>query len=199
MINRSLNIDVLPSVDFMEKETQGMVIGNRIPKDYFETKGTGESDITVHAGSYHLALKAASIERYNIMTYSSILPSIATKIKKPNTVTHGAVMESIMSVCTAEKGERATAGIIYGWLYNKKTNAKFGGLVCEHFGNYGIKELNCLLSASLEELYVNGFSNDFELSNITYLTESFTPKKKYGTALVALCFTSYYYPVLQIQ
>ncbi|MBN2212904.1 MAG: arginine decarboxylase, partial [Bacteroidales bacterium] len=45
-----------------------MVVGNRIPKDYFITKGTGESDIAIHAGSYHLALKAAGIEMANIMT-----------------------------------------------------------------------------------------------------------------------------------
>ena len=43
-----------------------VVIGNRIPKDYFITKGTGESNIAVHAGSYHLALKAAGIEMANI-------------------------------------------------------------------------------------------------------------------------------------
>ena len=37
----------------------GILVGNRIPKDYFVTSGIGESDITVHAGSYHLALKSA--------------------------------------------------------------------------------------------------------------------------------------------
>ncbi|MFW6371856.1 MAG: pyruvoyl-dependent arginine decarboxylase, partial [Bacteroidota bacterium] len=61
----------------------GLVIGNRIPKDYFITSGTGESDIAVHAGSYHLALKKAGIEMANIMTYSSILPQIANKTSRP--------------------------------------------------------------------------------------------------------------------
>ena len=42
----------------------GITIGNRVPQDYFETKGVGESDITIHAGSYHLALKEAGIESY---------------------------------------------------------------------------------------------------------------------------------------
>ena len=46
-----------------------VLVGCRIPKDYFVTKGHGESDITVHAGSYHLALKEAGIEMCNIMTY----------------------------------------------------------------------------------------------------------------------------------
>jgi len=76
-----------------------LIIGNRIPKDYFITKGRGESDITFHAGSYHLALKEAGIESYNIMTYSSILPGVARLVKKPQSYTHGSVMETIMSVC----------------------------------------------------------------------------------------------------
>jgi arginine decarboxylase len=179
------------------KNMGGVLCGNRIPQDFFETKGVGQSDITIHAGSYHLALKAADIEMYNIMTYSSILPGIAKKVEKPNHKVHGAVMESIMSVCHAEKGERASAGIIYGWLYNKMTNERFGGLVCEHYGNVAEDEIRQRLRASIDELYYNGFSEQYNLSNIRFLTESFVPEKKYGTALVALCFTSYYYPIIK--
>ncbi len=175
----------------------GLVIGNRIPKDYFITNGTGESNITVHAGSYHLALKSAGIERANIMTYSSILPGIATEIEKPKDFIHGSVMETIMAVSNGKKGERCTAGIIYGWLYNRLTNQKYGGLVCEHNGNYPVDEIRQNLSASLQELYINGFEEDFELKDIDLITESFVPKKEYGSALVALCFTSYFYPVIQ--
>jgi arginine decarboxylase len=177
--------------------SDGITVGTRIPKDYFETKGTGESDITVHAGSYHLALKEANIESYNIMTYSSILPKIATKTEQPDTQTHGAVMETIMSVAHANKGEIATAGIIYGWLYDKETNEKFGGLVCEHNGNYDENELNNLLNASLDELYYNGFSEKYHIRDKHTITESFTPEKRYGTALVAICFSSYYWPIIK--
>ena len=181
----------------VKKESQGILVGNRIPKDYFETGGVGESDIAIHAGSYHLALKSANIEMANIMTYSSILPGIANLVERPATIEHGAVVESIMSVCTANRGERAAAGIVYGWLYHKKTGKKFGGLVCEHYGNYEDTALKSLLRSSLNELYFNGFSDDYELEDIHFLTESVVPKKKYGTALVALCFTSYYYPILR--
>ncbi|MGD2033550.1 MAG: pyruvoyl-dependent arginine decarboxylase [Bacteroidales bacterium] len=174
---------------------KGLVIGNRIPKDYFITKGTGESDITIHAGSYHLALKAAGIERANIMTYSSILPSIANLVEQPADYTHGAVMESIMAVANGNAGERVSAGIIYGWLYDRITEERFGGLVCEHNGNYTEKQLEELLKASLNELYYNGFEEDYSLNDITLLKESFIPAKKFGTALVALCFTNYIYPI----
>jgi arginine decarboxylase len=177
--------------------TEGILTGNRIPVEYFETSGTGESDITIHAGSYHLALLSAKIEMCNIVTYSSILPGIARKIDRPEHIEHGSVMETIMSVCHAEKGERATAGIIYGWLNDKITNKRYGGLVCEHYGNYDEKELERRLKSSLEELYWNGFSEKYDLNDIHFLSESFIPRKNYGTALVALCFTSYYYPVIK--
>jgi arginine decarboxylase len=176
---------------------KGLVIGNRIPKDYFITSGTGESDITVHAGSYHLALKNAGIEMANIMTYSSILPGIANKTDKPEKITHGAVVESIMAVANGEAGEQLSAGIIYGWLYDRNTGDKYGGLVCEHNGNFSEEELTYKLEASLNELYINGFEENYSLHDIEVLKQSFITRKKYGTALVALCFTNYLYPVFE--
>jgi arginine decarboxylase len=174
---------------------KNIVMGNRIPKDYFVAKGHGESSITIHAGSYHLALKAAGIEMCNIMTYSSILPAIATEIEKPK-ITHGEVMESIMAVAHSKKGVPATAGIIYGWLYDKMTGEKYGGLVCEHNGNYSEKEIEKLLRLSLNELYINGFDDKYYLKDTRLMIESFTPKKEYGTALVAVCFKNYVFPIM---
>lgn len=176
---------------------QGLVIGNRIPKDYFITKGTGESDITIHAGSYHLALKSAGIERANIMTYSSILPSIANLVDQPKDFTHGAVMETIMAVAHGNQGEQTTAGIIYGWLHHRDTGQRYGGLVCEHNGNYSKSAIEEMLRASLNELYYNGFEEEYKLGEITLLKESFIPNKQFGTALVALCFLNYLYPIIE--
>ncbi|MFH0975285.1 MAG: pyruvoyl-dependent arginine decarboxylase [Spirochaetota bacterium] len=173
-----------------------LTVGNRIPKDYFVTRGKGESNITIHAGSYHLALKKAGIEMCNIITYSSILPAIAQEIKKTTNHVHGCVMESIMAVANAEKGENATAGIIYGWLYDKKSGEKYGGLVCEYNGNKTDESAIDQLHDSLQELYVNGFSKKYFLKDIRCITENIIPKKEYGTAIVALCFTNYIYPVI---
>lgn len=168
-----------------------IVVKNRIPKDFFLTKGRGESDITIHAGSYHLALKDAGIEMCNIITYSSILPKIATETKKPKSMIHGSVMETIMAVVNSEKGERITAGIIYGWLYERRNGKKFGGLVSEYSGNYSREYVENQLKASIHEVYYNGFSEKYELKDLKIVLESFIPKKRYGTALVALCFTNY--------
>lgn len=192
MITQTLPLMSFPKVNGLN----GMVMGNRIPKEYFIAKGHGESDITVHAGSYHLALRAAGIEMVNIMTYSSIMPAIAQEIEKPDRLVHGSVVESIMAVGTAGRGERVSAGIILGWLYNRMTGQKFGGLVCEHNGCYSPAEIERLLQDSLNELYVNGFEEDYYLRDKQIIAESFVPGKKYGTALVALCFTSYLFPVL---
>jgi arginine decarboxylase len=173
---------------------KSFLVGNRIPKDFFITKGSGESDITVHAGSYHLALKEANIEKFNIMTYSSILPKEATLIKQPTNMIFGSVLESIMAVSTGNSGDIISAGIIYGWLYDKG-NHKYGGLVCEHNGNYEVEEIENLLHKSLNELYINGFQ-DFEMKDINMISNSFIPEKKFGTTLVSLSFVNYLVPYL---
>ncbi len=196
MKNKQLNTLLRPELAQAGGFQKNLVVGNRIPRDYFVTTGSGESDITVHAGSYHLALKSAGIEMANIMTYSSILPGIANEIPKPAHTTHGAVVESIMAVSNGTKGELLNAGIIYGWLHNRYTNEKFGGLVCEHNGNYTDEEIRFKLRESLNELYINGFEEQFTLSDIHLISKSCQPEKNFGTALVALCFTSYVYPIL---
>jgi len=172
------------------------VIGNRIPKDFFITTWAWESDITVHAGSYHLALKAAGIEMGNIMTYSSILPKIANKVERPKNITHGEVIESIMAVAHWWSKEQISAWIIYWMLYDKKTKEKYWWLVCEHNGNYSDAEIEKLLRSSLNELYINWFDENYDLKDISIIKETFTPQKKYGTVIIALCFVSYVVPVL---
>jgi len=176
--------------------TKKILIGKRIPRDFFITTGMGESNITVHAGSYHLALKDAGIEMCNIMNYSSIMPKIAREVSRPEYLEHGAVMEIISAVSTAEKGKRATASVAFGWLYDKKTNEKYGGLVCEYNGSKNPGEAEAELRESLNELYINGFDEQFELKEITINTKSLIPKKNYGTALVAICFVNYEVPIL---
>jgi arginine decarboxylase len=178
------------------KTTKKINIGMRVPKDYFLTTGIGESDIQIHAGSFHLALKEAGIEHLNVMTYSSIMPGIAREIKRPDNMTHGAVAETILACASCEKGKRATAGIIYGWLYDRKTGKRYGGLVCEYNGNLSEQEVSISLKASLDELYLNGFSEKFELRDPRLTMKTIVPKKKYGTALVAICFVNYEVPVL---
>ena len=177
-----------------------IIIGNRIPFQYFRTSGFGESDITQHAGSYHLALKGAGIERANIMTYSSILPKGVEEIKKPTDYEHGEVMECIMAVCHGKKGDWVSAGIIHGTLYDKITGEEFGGLVCENtvigMTSNCVLILKNTLEDSLNELYKNGFSSKYYLRDIEVSIQHDKVGKRYGTVLCALCFTSYKVPII---
>ena len=163
-----------------------MIVGQRVPRNFFVTTGKGESDITIHAGSYHMALKDADIEMCNIMQYSSILPGEAKEIPKPKKLTHGSVMEAIMGVCTCGKGEVGTAGIIYGWLYNKETEEKYGGIVCEYNGPKLKEEASLELREALQEIYFNGYSDEFFLKDEELIVETIIPKKQHGTVLVAI-------------
>jgi len=177
-------------------KNKNLLVGNRISKDFFITIGKGESDITIHAGSYHLALKQADIEMCNIITYSSILPAISREVKRPKKLVHGSVMETIMAVANCRKKESCIVGIIFGWLYDRKSNEKYGGLVCEYNGSLSEKMAEKQLKKSLNELYTNGYSKKYSLKDTKIILNSISPKKEFGTAIVALCFINYIYPYL---
>ncbi len=168
-----------------------VVVGNRIPYEFFTVCGVGESDISTHAGSFHLALADAGIECYNIVNYSSILPRIAEEVVKPRKYVHGSVLETIMARVDGEKGQRLTAGIEYGWLVNCNSGKRYGGLVVEYMNHGTEQEAKMTLDAMLNELYGAADQKRFSLERRRTIITSFIPEKKYGTALVALGFVSY--------
>ena len=47
----------------------------------------------------------------------------------------------------------------------------------------------------MQEIYRHGYEA-YKLGELQLITETFVPHKQYGTALVALCFNSYLYPVI---
>lgn len=76
------------------------IISNLTPNAFFVTKGSGESDLELHAGSYHMALYDAGINDYNIMVYSSILPKTAHLVTMDDIdlPPFGSELKTIMSV-----------------------------------------------------------------------------------------------------
>lgn len=181
-----------------DRFSDSLLTGNRIPRDFFITSGSGESDICVHAGSYHLALQDAGIEKLNILTYSSVLPAIANQVERPESMIYGSVMETIMAEVSGPKNVMISAGIKLGWLYNRATGERLGGLVCEYSDkNISNIELDKVLSASLLELYSTGYQEDYELREEETIWKSFIPKKQHGTVLVSLCFLNYLYPIIK--
>ncbi len=177
------------------KNDHRLLLGNRIPHEFFITKGSGESDITIHAGSFHLALCNAGIGMKNIITYSSVLPAEASQIEMPENMKQGDVMEVIMAAGHCRKGERITSGMAMAWLYEQDSGVKFGGLVCELSGNYPVEEIEEKLNEIMQEIYQHGYEA-YKLGDLQVITETFVPHKQYGTALVALCFNSYIFPVI---
>jgi arginine decarboxylase len=169
-------------------------MGNRIPYEYFITSGVGESDITIHAGSFDQALRNAGIHNINIITYSSIMPKKARKVEKRE-LKFGSVAETIMAVANGEKGQRVTAGLIIGWVYGDKGN-KVGGLVAGYHGNEEEEKAKEILRKSMEEMFKSRFPSNYQLKDVEIYTRSFIPKKKYGTAIVAIVFVSYEYSEL---
>lgn len=169
-----------------------MLRGNRIPREFFVTRGQGQSDITHHAGAYHLALRQARIERANIMTYSSILPVGVEQIDQTAyRITQGEVLESIMAVAACERGEQVTAALGWAWLLDP-FGERQGGIVAEYNGpllrNQAVPHVHDMLA----ELFVNGFEQDgFELDQPHVMSEQITPEKQHGCALVAMCFTRF--------
>jgi arginine decarboxylase len=163
---------------------------NRIPNEFFLTRGKGDSDLEIHAGSYHMALYDAGISNYNIISYSSVLPATAREVDfKIDDIPFGSELNTIISVNNGEESEFLSAGIAYGWLYDEY-GIKLGGLACEVSGNYPLDELEWRLNMVINDLHSKTYSK-YNLRDIKLLTNSFIPQKRYGTVLVAMCFRNF--------
>jgi arginine decarboxylase len=162
---------------------------NRIPHEYFITKGCGESDYEIHAGSYHIALYEAGICNYNIQTYSSILPKDAIEIDIKNTnFLFGSELYTIMSCLHGESGDYLNTGIIIGDLFDN--DEKIGSLVCEVTSKNKNINIKNRLDDAILDLHKNTYTN-YKIANFKYITNDMFVTKKYGTCLVSLCFYSF--------
>ncbi len=165
----------------------------RVPTKYFLDKGCGQSDITFHAGSFHMALKDCGIENYNVVTYSSILPKKCTEIQgidRPK-LRRGAVMDTIMARFDGHKGDNIAAGIVRGDLI-KRTNGTYdGSIVCEIGGKLSQAQLDKRLRKAVQELYENGYSEEYELQNVRTDIQACKVEKAFGTVLVVIAFVEH--------
>jgi arginine decarboxylase len=139
-------------------------VGNLIPNTFFITKGSGESDLEKHAGSYHMALYDAGISDFNIMTYSSVIPATAhlVTMDEIDLPPFGSEMKTIMAVSHGYQDEFVSAGVVYAWMYKDENfDEKLGALVCEVSGRYYQLELyiaqDNTLSSLIRTLFLNFF------------------------------------------
>lgn len=177
------------------------MVSNLIPHTFFITKGSGESDLELHAGSYHMALYDAGISDFNIMTYSSVLPATAKLVTMDDIdlPPFGSELKTIMAVSHGMQDEFVSAGIVYAWMYNdEQFDEKVGGLVCEVSGRYRIEELEARLQRVIVALHEKTYSQ-YYLGELNFVTEGITIEKRYGTALAALCFMDFELPDSTIE
>jgi arginine decarboxylase len=173
--------------------TAGNLIGNMIPNNFFVAKGSGESDLEKHAGSYHMALYDAGIADFNIMSYSSVIPATA-RLVTPDEIDlppFGSELKTIMSVSHGYQDEFVSAGIVYAWMYRDEDfDDKVGGLVCEVSGRYRIEELESRLIRVINDLHQKTYGK-YYLGDMNFITEGITIEQRYGTAVAALCFVNF--------
>jgi len=168
-------------------------VGNLIPDTFFVAKGSGDSDLEKHAGSYHMALHDAGIADFNIMTYSSVIPGTARlmTLDEIDLPPFGSELKTIMAVSHGFQDEFISAGIVYAWMYRDENfDDKVGGLVCEVSGRYRIEELEARLIRVIKDLHQRTY-HKFFMGDLNFVTEGITIEKRYGTAIAALCFMDF--------
>lgn len=171
---------------------QQLIYQNRIPKDFFLTKGFGESQHSQKAGSLYLALKSANIEKYNIITTSAFLSKESNEVLKKD-LALGSELETIMAICHGVKDQTIGAGVGFGWLHHKETDEKLCGIVTDFTGNVTKETVKKHLLANLSEIYLNSFHDLYLLKNIKLVSIDGQVNHKFGSCLAAICFVNYIY------
>lgn len=189
----------------------GLVLGNRIPYEYFVTMGHNDTDLGPgddpwETGSYDLALMNASIANFNVLKYTSVLPPESREInliEAREYFHHGAVIETIMSDLNGVKGDTLCTGVGRIWV-NTQDGSLVGGFAAEYKKKYNqtVVPEDEARSAAREALHtslmgeVNRRYNgsEYKFSEPTYAIDYLQVQKKYGTSLVALCWVNYIFP-----
>lgn len=197
-----------------------LVLGNRIPYEYFITKGKGESDagskfLPYETGSYDAALNDAGIQNANVIEYTSVMPTESKEISKEEGLRRmqwGEVMEVIKAQANGNKGSTISSAVMITTVHDP--NGKYlGGFACEYSGSDTRKVVEQSLEKSIEGMIERrGYGtvkNGVKMyhDNVTdkgykihpgkiFEYESLDVKKKHGSVLTAICFVSYKYPTL---
>ena len=196
------------------------VLGNRIPYEYFITKGKGESNagsagLPYETGSYDAALNVAGIENANVIEYTSVIPKEAKQISREEglkRITWGEVLECIKAQSNGKRGSKISAAIMTTRITDP--NGQYlGGFACEYSGSGTKKETEDSLAASIKGMIqrrgygvIKGEIKLYE-DNITdkgykiypgevFEYENLDVKEEHGSVFTAICFVSHKYPVL---
>jgi arginine decarboxylase len=197
-----------------------LILGNRVPYEYFITKGKGESDagskfLPYETGSYDAALYEAGIQNCNIIEYTSVMPTESKEISREEGLKRlqwGEVLECIKAQANGEKGSTISAAVMITTIHDPK-GKYLGGFACEYSGSESKKTIEASLEKSIggmiERRGYGIVSSGMKMyhDNITdkgykihpgkiFEYDSLDVKKKHGSVLTAICFVSYKFPKL---
>jgi arginine decarboxylase len=196
------------------------ILGNRIPYEYFITKGKGESSagsegLPYETGSYDAALNVAGIENTNVIEYTSVIPTEAKEISREEGLKRlnwGEVLECIKAQSNGKRGSKISAAVMTTTIIDPK-GKYLGGFACEYSGSGTKSDAENSLAESIAGMIKRrGYGNikgktEMYKDNITdtgykihpgkvFEYEYLDVKEEHGSVLVAICFVSHKYPNL---
>ena len=200
-----------------------IILGNRVPYEFFITQGKGESDagskgLPYETGSYDAALFDAGIQNTNVIEYTSVMPTESKEITKEEGLKRlqwGEVIECIKAQANGKRGSKISAAVITTSVTDPK-GKYLGGFACEYSGSGTREEVEqSLLQSIVGMIERRGYgvmkeSGKMQLykDNITdkgykihpgknFIYEYLDVKMEHGSVFTAICFVSYKFPSLK--
>jgi arginine decarboxylase len=195
-----------------------IILGNRVPYEYFITTGKGESDagsegLPYETGSYDAALNDAGIQNANVIEYTSVMPTEAKEISKEEglkRIQWGEVIECIKAQSNGKKGSKVSAAVMITTITDPK-GKYLGGFACEYSGS-GIRKI--AEDSLVESIYgmirrrgygkINGELQIYKDNKTDtgfiihpgkiFVYEHLDVTEEHGTVFAAICFVSYKFP-----
>ena len=197
-----------------------IILGNRVPYEYFLTTGKGESNagsegLPYETGSYDAALNDAGIQNTNVIEYTSVMPIESKEINKEEglkRIQWGEVLECIKAQSNGKRGSKISAAVMTTTIVDPR--GKFlGGFACEYSGSGTKKEAEKSLSESISGMikrrgygHIKGDvqmykDNKTDTGYIIHPGKIFVYNdlvvvQEHGTVFTAICFVSYKFPTL---
>jgi arginine decarboxylase len=200
-----------------------IILGNRVPYEYFITQGKGESNagskgLPYETGSYDAALFNAGIQNANVIEYTSVMPTESKELTKEEGLKRlqwGEVLECIKAQANGKRGSKISAAVITTSVTDPR-GKYLGGFACEYSGA-GTKEdaEQSLLQSIVGMIERRGYgvmkeSGKMQLykDNVTdngykihpgknFVYEYLDVKEEHGSVFTAICFVSYRFPTLK--
>ena len=197
-----------------------IILGNRVPYEYFITTGKGQSaagseGLPYETGSYDAALNDAGIQNTNVIEYTSVMPTEAKEISKEEglkRIQWGEVLECIKAQSNGKKGSKISAAVMITTITDPK-GKYLGGFACEYSGS-GIRKAaeDSLLESIYGMIKRRGYGsikgelqiykdNKKDTGFIIhpgkiFVYEHMDVVEEHGTVFAVICFVSYKFPTL---